>query len=189
MFSYTLPKFKSQTHEDNSGIFRYLRRRKIWRNGLQINPIPVHIVARKIKRPITQLSRRERQILELAYQLGRIRVKDVLRELPDPPGYSAVRTFLRILEEKGHVTHDVEGREYVYRPLAPKTDASKGNLRRLIKSYYDNSPFLFLRNILDASQPDDPMPLETLTSLAERLRKYLGKLEKNNPDPNADQDY
>lgn len=141
--------------------------------------------AKKKKRPITQLSRRERQIMELAYQMGRIRAKDILKELPDPPGYSAARTFLRILEEKGHVTHELEGREYVYRPLTPKNDASKENLRRVIHAYYDHSPFLFLRTILEGSRPDDPMSLELLRQLSERLRRYLGPMDETKETPGS----
>ena len=51
------------------------------------------------------LSRRERQIVEIVYRLGKATVADVRKELPDPPSYSAVRALLRILEEKGHLRH------------------------------------------------------------------------------------
>ena len=56
-----------------------------------------------------QLSRRERQIMDVVYRRGRVSASDVVAELPDPPSYSAVRAMLRILEEKGHLTHSADG--------------------------------------------------------------------------------
>ena len=66
------------------------------------------------------LSRRERQILDVVYALGRASALQVMAKLPDAPSKTAVRTFLRILEEKGHLVHEEEGRTYVYRPCRPR---------------------------------------------------------------------
>src|SRR5664280_3636170 len=72
----------------------------------------------------TQLGRRERQIVEVLYRLGKASVAEVLAELPDPPSYSAVRGMLTLLEEKGHVRHKRDGMRYVYTPaIAPAKSA------------------------------------------------------------------
>src|SRR5438270_12274062 len=63
---------------------------------------------------LAQLSRRERQIMEIVYRAGRATASEVLARLPDPPSYSAVRALLRILEDKGHLRHEVSGPRYVY---------------------------------------------------------------------------
>ena len=67
----------------------------------------------------TQLSRRERQIMDVIYTRGRATVAEVLEQLPDPPTYSAVRALLRILEEKGHLRHEQDGPRYVFVPTVP----------------------------------------------------------------------
>src|SRR5262245_6450601 len=54
------------------------------------------------------LSRRERQIMDVLYRRGRATAAEVRKEMPDPPGYSAVRAMLRVLEEKGHIRHEEE---------------------------------------------------------------------------------
>lgn len=85
------------------------------------------------------LSRRERQVMDALYRLGSASVRDVLAAMDDPPSYSAVRTFLRLLEEKGHVSHvDEEGR-YVYRPIASRSKASKRALSRVVDTFFGGS--------------------------------------------------
>ena len=74
------------------------------------------------------LPRRERQILEIIYQLGEASVGDVLARLPDPPSYSAVRTIMRLLEQKGHLRHRRELTKYVYRPTQSRELASRSAL-------------------------------------------------------------
>ena len=65
------------------------------------------------------LSRRERQIVDTLYTLGRATASEIMERMPDPPSYSAVRATLRILEDKGHVQHKEEGLRYVYLPTVP----------------------------------------------------------------------
>ncbi len=76
-----------------------------------------------------QLSARERQVLQAVYTLGEATATDVLAAIPDPPSRSAVRTFLRILEEKGKLRHRRSGREYVYRPTRSRTRAGQAAVR------------------------------------------------------------
>ncbi|HOC17367.1 MAG TPA: BlaI/MecI/CopY family transcriptional regulator [Vicinamibacterales bacterium] len=85
------------------------------------------------------LSRRERQIIDILYRLGRATAAEVRRELPGDPAYSTVRTQLRVLESKGHVRHEEEGLRYVYTPALPRTVASKSALRHLVDTFFGGS--------------------------------------------------
>ena len=85
------------------------------------------------------LSRRERQIMDILHRSGRATAAEVLEGLPDAPSYSAVRALLRIMETKGHVRHEEEGRAYVYLPVVRRTDARQSALSHLLKTFFDNS--------------------------------------------------
>ena len=71
------------------------------------------------KNSLLQLSRRERQIMDIIYQHGEASVTEVLENMPDPPSYSAVRALVRILEEKGHLKHRVDGTKFIFKPTLP----------------------------------------------------------------------
>jgi len=85
------------------------------------------------------LGRRERQIMDVVYRLGRAAVADVMRELPDPPTYSAVRAMLRYLERKGHLRHSRDGTRYVYEPTVPHGEAQRTALRHLVRTFFRGS--------------------------------------------------
>jgi predicted transcriptional regulator len=85
------------------------------------------------------LTRRERQIMDILYKRGRATASEVLDELPGTPHYSTVRTQLRVLEEKGHVTHEEDGVRYVYMPAVPRRAARKSALRHLVDTFFDGS--------------------------------------------------
>jgi BlaI family penicillinase repressor len=85
------------------------------------------------------LSRRERQIMDILHRAGKATAADVLENLPDAPSYSAVRALLKILETMGHIRHEEEGRAYVYMPIARRTDARQSALSHLLKTFFDNS--------------------------------------------------
>ena len=87
----------------------------------------------------SQLTRRERQIMDSLYRRGRATAADVMADLPGEPSYSTVRTQLRVLEEKGHVRHDEEGLKYVYLPAVPRHAARKSAMRHLIETFFDGS--------------------------------------------------
>src|SRR3982750_2725417 len=87
----------------------------------------------------TSLSRRERQIMDILYRLGRATAVDVMQELPGDPSYSTVRTQLRVLEEKGHVRHEEEGLRYIYAPAVPRHAARKSALKHLVETFFDGS--------------------------------------------------
>ena len=85
------------------------------------------------------LSRRERQILDALHARQQATAAEVLAALPNPPGYSAVRALLRILEEKGHVKHKQNGPRYVYLPCVSRETASRSALKRLVATFFQGS--------------------------------------------------
>jgi predicted transcriptional regulator len=89
--------------------------------------------------PHSALSRRERQIIDILYRLGRATAGEVMDELPGEPSYSTVRTQLRVLEDKGHVRHEEHGLRYVYVPAVPRHAARKSALRHLVDTFFDGS--------------------------------------------------
>jgi predicted transcriptional regulator len=95
------------------------------------------------------LSRRERQILDVVYRLGQASAQQVLDSLPDSPSYSAVRTHLRILEEKGHLRHTEVGPRYLYEPAVAAQAASRSALTHLLDTFFAGSPALAAAALLD----------------------------------------
>jgi BlaI family transcriptional regulator, penicillinase repressor len=85
------------------------------------------------------LTRRERQIMDILYRRGRATAVEVMNDLPETPHYSTVRTQLRVLEEKGHVSHEEHGLRYVYVPAVPRRAARKSALRHLVDTFFDGS--------------------------------------------------
>jgi BlaI family transcriptional regulator, penicillinase repressor len=86
------------------------------------------------------LARRERQIMDVVYRLQAATAAEVAAALPDPPGYSSVRTMLSILEAKGHLRHETRANRYVYLPVVPRTTARRRALRDLVSTFFDGSP-------------------------------------------------
>ena len=118
------------------------------------------------------LSRRERQILDVVYALGRASAAEVVTRLPDAPGKTAVRTFLRILEEKGHLVHDEDGRTYVYRPSRPRERAGAGAFRRVLDVFFGGSLEEAVAAHLGESAADlDDAQLKRLAGLIRDARK------------------
>ena len=87
----------------------------------------------------TVLSRRERQIMDTLYQLGRATAGDLMKALPGEPSDSTVRTQLRVLEAKGHVRHEEEGLRYIYLPVVPRRVVRKSALKHLVNTFFDGS--------------------------------------------------
>ncbi len=85
------------------------------------------------------LSRRERQIMDILYQHRSATANEVLAALPDPPSSSAIRTLLRILEEKGHIHHTQEGLRYVYFPAHAPQHVAQHALSHLVKTFFGGS--------------------------------------------------
>ena len=85
------------------------------------------------------LARRERQIMDILYQLERATVGEVLAKLDGKPNYSTVRAQLRVLEEKGHVRHEEHGLRYVYIPCVPREVARRSALQHLVETFFEGS--------------------------------------------------
>ena len=97
------------------------------------------------------LSRRERQIVDILYTQGRATAAEVQASLPDPPSYSAVRAMLRILEEKGHVKHEQDGPRYIYVPTVARDNAKRSALRHMLQTFFDGSAEQAISALLDDS--------------------------------------
>ena len=117
----------------------------------------------------TQLSRRERQIMDVIYTRGRATVAEVLEQLPDPPTYSAVRALLRILEEKGHLSHEQDGPRYVFVPTVPAEKARESALRHLLRTFFDGSAEGAVAALLDLDASE--LSTEEFERLAERIER------------------
>ena len=117
----------------------------------------------------SELSRRERQIMDIVYRRGKATAADVLDDLPDPPTYSAVRAALRLLEEKGLLTHEMDGKRFVYLPTTPRTQARTTALRHLLKTFFNGSPEQVVNALIEDSQPS-PDELDRLAKLIEQAR-------------------
>ena len=98
-----------------------------------------------------QLSRRERQIMDVIYRAGRATAAEVQARLPDPPSYSAVRAMLRILEEKGHLDHRQDGLTYVFSPTVPAATAQRSAVSHLMQTFFGGSAERAVAAVLEAS--------------------------------------
>lgn len=98
-----------------------------------------------------QLSRRERQIMDVIYRLGRATAADVHDALPDRPSYSTVRALLRVLESKGHLRHVEVGPRYVYFPTVPRERARESALRQVVATFFGGSTEAAVATLLDLS--------------------------------------
>lgn len=98
-----------------------------------------------------QLSRRERQIMDIIYRLGQASAKDVQENLPDPPSYSAVRALLVTLENKGMVKHAKESRRYIYKPAITEKKARKSAIQNLVSTFFEGKPQNLVAALLDES--------------------------------------
>jgi predicted transcriptional regulator len=120
----------------------------------------------------SQLSRRERQIMEVIYTREKATVAEVLEHLSDPPSYSAVRAMLRILEDKGHLRHTSDGPRYVYRPTAPREQVRDSALRRVVQTFFGGSPESAVAALLDLDDTDlDGDALERIAEMIDEARK------------------
>ena len=115
------------------------------------------------------LTRRERQIMDILYKRGRATANEVLTDLPGNSHYSTVRTQLRVLEEKGHVTHEEDGVRYVYIPAVARRAARKSALRHLVDTFFDGSAEQVVAAVLggEGARLSD----EELDRIAELLEK------------------
>jgi predicted transcriptional regulator len=118
------------------------------------------------------LSRRERQIMDALYRRHRATAAEIRQEIPEAPSYSAVRTLLRILEEKGFVEHAEDGPRYVYQPTAPLRTARRAAAKRLLDTFFEGSVPQAVATLLDVSTANlSDAELNELESRIEKARK------------------
>jgi predicted transcriptional regulator len=115
------------------------------------------------------LSRRERQIMDALYKLNEATVGEVMDLMPDPPSYSAVRATLRVLEEKGHVSHKQDGPRYLYMPTVPRDKAQSTALQHMVGTFFGGSVEQAVMALL--SLPETRMSDKDLTKLAAKVRE------------------
>ena len=119
-----------------------------------------------------QLSRRERQIMDIAYRLGSATAAEILQQMSEPPSYSAVRALLRILVDKGHLKFEQEGPRYVYSPTVSRKKARAGALEHLVRTFFDGSAAQAVTALLDASHRTlSRTELDELAALIEAARE------------------
>jgi BlaI family penicillinase repressor len=112
-------------------------------------PKKVTIKTKTATKTDPDLSRRERQIMDVLFARGRATGQEIQEGLPDQPNYSSVRTILRVLERKGFVRHVEEGLRYVYEPTVARETASRSALQRIIRTFFDGSAKEAVAALLD----------------------------------------
>ena len=110
--------------------------------------------------------------MDIIYKRGKASATEVMENLPDPPSYSAVRALLRVMEEKGHLRHKLDGQRYVYSPTVARERAKRSALRRVLQTFFDNSAEEAVAALLDISEKrlsDDE--LKRMEELIKQARK------------------
>lgn len=115
-------------------------------------------------------SRREREIMDALYKLGKASAAQILEQIPNPPTYTAIRTHLTILEKKGHVRHEICGPRYVYEPLVAREQMGRRAIDTLLKTFYGNSVERVVAALL-AHEDVEAEELDRLARLIEKARE------------------
>ena len=124
----------------------------------------------------SDVSRRERQILDVLYQRGRATAAEVQEAIPDAPSYSAIRALLRILEENGHAVHEQDGARYVYLPATSVEKARKSALRHMVDTFFHGNVEAAVAALLDGkSSRLTNEELDRLSQMIQSARKGTRK--------------
>jgi predicted transcriptional regulator len=123
-------------------------------------------------KPMRTLSRREREIMDVLFSAGSASAGEVHRRIPSPPSYSAVRATLRVLEQKGLLTHEHDGKRYIYRPTLNRNKAQRNAVEHLLNTFFDGSAAGAVMALLETPGTDlTKEDLDRMTALIERARK------------------
>ncbi len=117
------------------------------------------------------LARREREILDILYRRGRATAAEVMEDLGADRSYSTVRTQLRVLEQKGHVRHEVDGTRYVYLPAVPRHAARRSALRHMLDTFFDGSPGKAVAALLGDARALSDEELDRIAQLVDKARE------------------
>jgi predicted transcriptional regulator len=113
--------------------------------------------------------------MEIVYARGKATVNDVLADMADPPTRTSVRTMLRLLEQKGHLTHTVTGREFIYRPVAPRAQVGKSALKSVLRAFFgDSLPRALAAYLADPKTKISAEEAEELQTLIDQAKKRGG---------------
>ena len=124
---------------------------------------------------LDKLGRRERQIMEIIYRLGRANGAEVLAELPDPPSYTAVRGMLRLLESKGYLRHEQDGPRYIYFPTTDARRVSRSALKHLVSTFFDGSASTAVAAMVGMYEQNlDDADIDALQRMIDRARANRG---------------
>lgn len=119
-----------------------------------------------------ELSRRERQIMDILFRMKEASVGEILGQLPDSPPYNSVRVILTILEKKGHVSHQRVGQRYVYWPTHGEDSVKRSALKHMVSTFFDGSPIKMLSTLLDESTSRlSESDLKELSNMIEKAKK------------------
>ena len=118
----------------------------------------------------SNLSRRERQIMDVIYRMEKATAVDVMEKMPDPPSYSAVRAMLRVLEEKGHLKHEQDGPRYVFSPVVARDTARRSAMKHLVRTFFDGSTESAVAALLMNESRLSKVELERLSGLIEKAK-------------------
>jgi BlaI family transcriptional regulator, penicillinase repressor len=122
--------------------------------------------------PLSALTRRESQIMEILFRRGQATAAEVLSEMPDAPSYSTARKLLEILEEKGYVRHAQEGPRYVYSPLVAADDARNSALEQMVRTFFQGSIGSAVTALLELQGPQlSDEELDRIAKLAEQAKR------------------
>ena len=120
----------------------------------------------------SNLSRRERQIMDIIYRRAQATAMEMMENLPDPPSYSAVRAMLRLLEEKGYLKHQQDGLRYVYLPTLSREKARQSALKQMLQTFFEDSTEDAVATLLDISKSKlSKADLDKLSKLIDKARK------------------
>jgi predicted transcriptional regulator len=116
-----------------------------------------------------ELSRRERQIMDALYSLGRASAAAIREAIPNPPSYTAVRTHLSILHGRGQVKYSSDGTRYIYEPVVPRDEMAESAITRVMQTFFDNSVEKVISTLL--KRKDSDLSAEQLDRLARMIEK------------------
>ena len=121
---------------------------------------------------LPQLSRRERQIMDALYRLGRATAAEIRGVVPNPPSYTAIRTHLTLLEEKNQVTHESDGTRFVYSPVVPREEMGQQAIEGVLRTFFNDSIDLVISALMKRRQTKlSPEQIKRLENLIEEARK------------------
>lgn len=118
----------------------------------------------------SQLSRRERQIMDIIYAKGEATASEVASSMTDAPSYSAVRALLRILEEKGMLKHREDGKRYIFLPTEPIQKASRTALKNIVNTFFEGSLVNAVAALVDGKEKISPEEIQRLESIIKQAK-------------------